>query len=176
MKGTLWVFVEGPSDEQFFTSKIKPVLENQYQVVIVYSCRHKKDLKLDNHLKAIDATKSDYLFVTDYDEGPCVSGKKTYWMSRIPSLSPGRIVVVKREIESWYVSGLSDAERRRMRLTAIPPTTESFRKEDFEALAEGRYASPVELMQVLLDRFDMSEARNRNQSFDHFVITHLMDS
>jgi hypothetical protein len=173
--GTIWIFVEGDDDVRFFSTIVKPVLERTYESVLVYPRAEKKDSKIKAFIEALSASGADYLFVTDYDDGPCVTEKKAYWIARIRSLAPGKVVVVRTEIEAWYLAGLTPEGARRLRIEA-PRLTDSVTKEIFTGLMGNRFASRVEFMQILLESFDSVAAVGRNTSFSHFVSKHLPGS
>ncbi len=88
---------------------------------------------VNNFLRSINAMRAEYLFVSDLDESPCVTAKKARLASEFEKLSEDRILIVCKEIESWYLAGLNDEGCRQIR---IPPSydTDRISKEQFNGM------------------------------------------
>lgn len=50
---------------------------------------------------------ADYIYVTDIDRSPCITAKKERVKKEISNIDIGKIVIVIKEIESWYFAGLT---------------------------------------------------------------------
>ena len=122
----------------------------------------------------------DLVIVADMDESPCVTDKKERILSSFRSLSAGtgrstelssstRILIVCREIESWYLAGLNDEECERLGLTTTIDNTDRISKEQFLSLMPHRYNSKAEFMLEVLRVFDHETARSKNTSFRYFM-------
>ena len=125
---------------------------------------------------------ADLIIVADLDESPCVTDRKERIPSGFRSLSAGqspgqptgpfsstRILIVCREIESWYLAGLNDEECKRLGLTTTIDNTDRISKEQFLDLMPDRFDSKSEFMLEILRVFDHETARSKNSSFRYFM-------
>ncbi|RDV80898.1 hypothetical protein [Ammonifex thiophilus] len=180
---TLYIFVEGPRDEDFFRRAIVgPYLSESYAVHIVKYAEKKSPFKnIGGLIKTIRRRKEkgedlEYIFVVDLDECPCITGRKQDILQKFSSVLGNleearreldrRILVVVKEIESWYLAGLNGDEN-------LPETTEELTKEDFEKLAQDKRCSHIELMNRILDNFSVEIAAKKNRSFCYFCNKYL---
>ncbi len=88
-------------------------------------------------------------------------------MTTLAGVSDGRILIVSKEIESWYLAGLPLEDRRELR---IPPfrTTDGVDKACFRRAIPKRWER-VEFMLELLERYSLSQAVRSNKSFAYVV-------
>ena len=180
----LFVLVEGGDDERFFESVARPMFEKAYDIVQFWQYSQKKKAKVNNFLNSIRAMQAegavDLVIVADLDESPCVTDRKERLQNSFRSLSAGiggspqfrssaRILIVCREIESWYLAGLSDEECKRIGLTSPVDSTNYIAKEQFLNLMPNRFTAKIEFMLEILKVFDHETARKRNSSFGYFM-------
>lgn len=168
----LFVWVEGPDDLRFFETLAKPVLARRYNWIdiVQYACM--KDEKVRDFITSINAMNADYLFARDIDTFPCASAAKVDAVSHVANLDPTRIIVVKREIESWYLAGLNRKSARRLGLEH-QGDTEAVTKEGFNDLIPRRFTSRVDFMIEVLKSATIADARRNNGSFDYFSKKHM---
>jgi hypothetical protein len=96
-----------------------------------------------------------------------------YYFSNIEGSS---ILVVIKEIESWYYAGLSHESAQNL---AVPDLsfTDELTKEDFNHLIPRKYDSRIDFMFEILKYFSLDSARMKNHSFRFFVDRyHLEDT
>ena len=180
----LYILVEGGDDERFFESIVRPICEKDYGFVQCWQYSQKTKRRVNSYLKSIRAMQAsgevDLVIVADMDESPCVTDKKERILSSFRSLSAGtgrstelssstRILIVCREIESWYLAGLNDEECERLGLTTTIDNTDRISKEQFLSLMPHRYNSKAEFMLEVLRVFDHETARSKNTSFRYFM-------
>lgn len=105
----LCILIEGDDDKKLFTRILKPILDKRYFVVL-WKYAEKKNAEINEYLNNEKYKQNaDYIFITDRDKSPCVSSKKTEKQKEIESIDdPRKIMVVVKEIESWYLSGIKD--------------------------------------------------------------------
>ena len=72
----LFILVEGLDDERFFEYALKQHFDKKYDHVQITRYAHMKNEKIRNLLKSIKAMHSDYLFVADINNSPCITIKK----------------------------------------------------------------------------------------------------
>ena len=168
----LFIFLEGDDDERFFDRVIKPMYEQIYDHVQLWKYAQETKQRVNDFLQRINNMKKDmqaeYLFVSDMDESPCVTDKKERRASEFEKLSEDRILIVCREIESWYLAGLNDEGCRQI---GIPPSynTDSMSKEHFDGIVPPKFVSRIDFMQEIMKVFDRETALTRNTSFGYFM-------
>ena len=180
------ILVEGADDERFFNYVVKPKLAQTYDYIQIeqYSEATKGDVNsiLYDYF-AMNATvevQADAILVADLNASPCVTDRKERIRRRYRSLSGDtgtplgphlstRILIVCKEIESWYLAGLSDIEFNRMGIATDLHHTDHFTKEQFLGLMPHRYSSRAEFMLEILRVFDHETARSKNSSFRYFM-------
>jgi hypothetical protein len=172
MKKRLFIMVEGEDDIRFFGRIIKPLLAPSYHSVeiIPYACIKRE--KVNKFLKSVVLMNNDYIFVADIDQERSVRDKKQilyYWFGDI---SGRNIVVVIREIESWYLAGLSPDIAQELGVADLA-STDQITKEDFNALIPPRFDSRIDFMFEILKSFSLETAVRKNNSFRFFVNRYL---
>ncbi len=163
----LFIFVEGADDERFFDKIIKPVLMEKYDSVEVRKYAQLKPEKIIAFVNVIRALKAHYILITDINNTPCVTQKKEKIEKKYKNVDNHRIVVVIKEIESWYVAGVSDADLSQNKVKK-PKYFDDISKEQFNNLIPGRFDSRINFMVELLKKFSIKVAKRRNKSFKYF--------
>jgi hypothetical protein len=111
---------------------------------------------------------NDYIFVADIDTEHSVRDKKQVLYSHFSHIDGGSIIVVIREIESWYYAGLSGESARYLTVPDLS-STDDLTKEDFNGLIPSKYDSRVDFMFEILKYFSIDTAGKKNHSFQFFV-------
>ena len=168
MKTRIFILVEGEDDVRFFGRIIKPLLINRYDAVEIIPYASIKRTKVDNFLKSIRLMKSDYIFVADIDAEQSVRDKKQVLYSHFSHIDGGSIIVVIKEIESWYYAGLTPESVQDLEVPDIP-LTDDLTKEDFNRLIPRKYDSRIDFMFEILKYFSIDSARKKNYSFRFFI-------
>jgi hypothetical protein len=164
------VLVEGRDDKRFFDTVIRPILQKQYDHVQTWEYAGATIEKRTSYLRSIQAMKADYLFVGDIDTSPCVTARKGHLVDSHRSLiEPKYTIIVRREIESWYMAGVDDQVCREFGITSLPHT-DDLTKERFRSLMPKRFNdSVVDFMTELLRAFRVELARGKNRSFGYLM-------
>jgi hypothetical protein len=176
MKKRLFILVEGEDDVRFFGRIIKPLFVSRYESIeiIPYACI--KRAKVNNFLKSVRQMNNDYIFVADIDSERSVRDKKQILYYHFDNISGHSIVIVIKEIESWYYAGLSAIAARDLGVEARLATDEMF-KEEFNGLMPPGFDSRIDFMFEILKSFSLETAVLKNRSFRFFVERyHLADS
>lgn len=168
MKRRLFIMVEGQDDVRFFGRIIKPLLAPQYDSVeiIAYACTKRE--KVNRFLESVTQMKNDYIFVADIDFEHSVRDKKQILYYRFSNIDGKSIVIVIKEIESWYYAGISGNLAREMGITDTGSTND-LTKEDFNRLIPRRFDSRIDFMFEILKSFSLETAVRKNHSFDFFA-------
>lgn len=164
----LYIFVEGNDDELFFKKIVVPFFLNQYNDVEIFKYAQWKRTKVELFLQSIITLNYDYIFTADIDLVETPKLKKKIIRERFDNVQFNKIMIVIKEIESWYLAGLTDSASENMKLS-IPDTTNEITKEDFNAICHTTFHSRIDFMYELLKVFDASTAQGRNESFKYFM-------
>lgn len=162
----LFVFVEGRDDGRFFDAVIRPLIVSRYDHIEIRQYSERKRTWVARFLRSISQMGADYIFIGDFDNGPCVTLKKESLMDRYSGLESERIYVVKAEIESWYYAGLNRQQCSSLGLRYIADTG-SLTKEQFNAQIPSEFQTRTEFMIELLLRYDHTTARRQNASVEY---------
>ena len=168
MKKRLFILVEGEDDVRFFGRIIKPLFAPFYDSVEIIPYASIKRTKVNSFLKSIGLLNNDYILFADIDEKNSVKEKKQTLYSYYNTIDGSCIIVVIREIESWYYAGLSSESAQMLNVPDLSFTDE-LTKEDFNRLIPGKYDSRVDFMFEILKYFSLDTARRKNQSFRFFL-------
>ena len=166
----LFVLVEGDDDERFFTKVLSPIFEQRYDRVeqpIRYAQMTKKAVV--NFIKSIKSMQADYIFFADINSAPCVGSKKQKLSKMYKHLDRDRIIIVIREIESWYLAGLDEKACQELKIKSKKHciNTDDLTKEQFYGLNPTK-SDKMFLLEVL-NRFSIEMAKNQNKSFKYFT-------
>ena len=162
--------MEGPDDERFFDRLIRPIYEHIYDYVQHWEYSQQKLEKVNGFLNSINPIPhADYIFVADMDDSPCITAKKERITSQFKKLSEDRILVVCREIESWYLAGLNDDSRRQIKIRRRFNKTDRISKEQFDSMMPEGFDSKIDFMQEIMKLFDRETASTKNTSFEYFM-------
>jgi hypothetical protein len=172
MDKMLYIFVEGPDDSRFFDRIGKDLFRNRYDEdkIRTYEYSTKTKEKINDFLRIIGKMGADYICQSDLDEAPCASKRKERLKERFSGFEENRIIVVKVEIESWYLALLDDNACKRFKINPSKiKSTDQITKEQFNALIPKKFDSRVDFMVEILGCASIETAKQRNTSFKYFV-------
>ena len=164
----LFIFVEGPDDERFFKEIMEPKLQKKYNFVETRCYAALKKEKIDNFLKSIKAMGADYIYVTDINNLPCVTAKKQETQNKLRNIDGDRIIVVIKEIESWYLAGLDNTESQKFRIPTYS-VTDNITKGQFDSLIPKTFDSRIDFMLEILKIFSIEIAKQKNRSLRYCI-------
>jgi len=164
----LFIWVEGEDDRRFFEKIMVPKLQRKYNFVKTRRYAALKKEKIDNFLKSIKAMGADYIYVTDINNSPCVTAKKREIQNKLKNIEGERIMVVIKEIESWYLAGLDNIASRKLGIRTYN-VTDDITKEQFNSLIPKRYDSRIDFMLEILKIFSIEIAKQKNRSFRYCI-------
>lgn len=162
----LFVFVEGVNDEDFFNSVFRPCLESKYDYVKIVRYRGDTADKIRQFIHSIDSmSMADYVFISDFDSSPCITHKKDNLVNDY-RVDGTKTFIVKTEIESWYLAGLTASQCKQLGLRDIV-STDAITKEDFENLIPKNIGYKALFLEMILERFSKRTAVVKNKSFGY---------
>lgn len=180
----LYILLEGDDDERFFEEVLKPIYAEKYDHVLLWKYSQKKKERINHFLNSVKAMQAagtaDTLLVADLDQSPCVTHRKKRILFTFRAMEgnigavaslrfPTEVLIVCKEIESWYLAGLSDTSCKRIGISASFSNTDQITKEQFDSLNPGRFKTRIQFMEAILQSFDLETARSRNRSFQYFM-------
>lgn len=165
----LYVFTEGNDDELFFDTVIRPLVHPRFDHVHpVIQYGQKTAGNIDSFLYSIqsmrDTMDADYLFLCDINDALCITAKKQQVTQAYKLLESDRVIVVIREIESWYLAGLDKHACRSLRIPDFQDTS-TVNKEQFNQLMPRRVPARAVFLQQILEHFSLEVAKQKNASF-----------
>ncbi|RKZ46355.1 MAG: hypothetical protein DRR00_24395 [Candidatus Parabeggiatoa sp. nov. 3] len=163
MQDRLFIFVEGDDDELFFSRVVKPILKTNC-IIIKYAQKR----KIADYALNIKKMKADYLFVGDIDLKVCVTAKKQN-LSNLYKLDEDKIIIVIKEIESWYLAGLDESRAKRFGIPIVRDT-QKIDKETFEReFIPKQFKNKIDFLNEILKVFSIETAKQKNLSFQYFA-------
>jgi hypothetical protein len=166
----LFIFVEGPDDDRFFNKIVKGLFKDRYNEIEILEYSRKTGEYINNFLKNIGKMGAEYICQSDLDEVPCATERKEKLKERFSGFEENRIIVVKIEIESWYLALLDDDACRKLRIKPSEiRNTDHINKENFNSLIPKRFDSRVDFMVEILNCASIETAMQRNTSFKYFI-------
>ena len=180
----LYVLLEGDDDERFFEEVIKPIYLEKYDHVQLWKYSQKKKERVNQFLNSVKAMQAagmvDTLLVADLDDSPCVTDRKERVLSRFRALEgklesetgpsfPTRVLIVCKEIEGWYLAGLSDESCDHIGISASFGNTDQVTKELFDNVMPISFKTRIAYLETILQMFDYETARSKNSSFRYFA-------
>lgn len=163
----LFIFVEGNDDERFIQRIISPMLERRYDTLKIYKYAQETSRNIIKYFQYLKSTGQDYICLSDINRTPCITRKKEIVNSRINVINKSKIVVVIKEIESWYIAGIKDEDCRELKIP-IYSSTNNITKEEFDNLIPKNYER-IDFIQEILRRYSPKIAKNKNTSFKYFI-------
>ena len=163
-----FIWVEGDDDERFFQNLLKFELQKKYDSIKIIKYASMRKEKIINFIKSIKAMKAEYIYVTDINNSPCITARKKEIQEKLKVIDVERIIIVIKEIESWYLAGLSSDVYKRFKINEFD-ITDSVTKEKFNSLIPRRFSSRIDFMSEILKDFSIETAKRRNKSFKYYM-------
>jgi hypothetical protein len=163
----LYLLVEGNDDERFFKHIIKPLLINEYDYIKIWQYAQKSPDIKNRFLRSIKAMRADYIYIADMDDANCVTERKGKIISKLDHLSEDKVIVVIKEIESWYLAGINREKSEGIGITYLSNTNNIY-KEDFNNFIPDRFDSRIDFMQEIIKSFCIDTGKMKNNSLKYF--------
>jgi hypothetical protein len=155
---------------------VKPWLlgKGKYRNVETFLYANRKKGIIENYVKTIMEKQEDILCLTDSTHAPCIPGRINDLISNgIGPFDRRAIIVVVKEIESWYLAGVDGQCCRRIGIPYFD-RTEQVNKEEFHSIiAKSKYKPRPACRFEMLKNFNVVLASQRNSSFYRFYSKYL---
>ena len=112
--------------------------------------------------------ESDYIFVGDINTHSDEKSKKQELKNKYKKVDENSIIVVKKEIESWYLAGLDVKSSKALGVLYLHSTDDVI-KEQFNSMVPNKFDSEIDFMKEILNHYSIETAKQKNESFNHFI-------
>ncbi|MEL4897816.1 hypothetical protein [Crocosphaera sp. Alani8] len=117
--------------------------------------------------------KADYIYLADNDNATCIIEKKEIIKNRFNNIDWKTIIVVCKEIESWYYAGLTEEEFKKLGIEKPGKykNTDNLIKEQFNRSIPKNFNSRVDFMIEVLKAYNLNTVINKqsNKSLLYFI-------
>lgn len=165
----LFLYIEGNHDEIFANLILADFLRQSKSIELWPIKYAEKPPKLIN--KDIKS-KSDYnyLFLSDLDneEHACITARKEDRIKNYKYLDWSSIIIVREEIESWYLAGI-DTSLDQFSSLDVPDNTEGIVKETFDEMIKDISEYKKDALIEIAKNYNFDLAVKRNKSFKYFL-------
>jgi hypothetical protein len=165
----LVILIEGPDDERFVNGVVNPLLKGIYDWVRPWTYAGRTLVKTSQHLASLRSMGCAYVFLRDLDFWECFTACRLWLVERYVNLEPDRIVIVRPEIEAWYVAGVRAGTLIRGKPFVPRVEADEMTKEHLVRMMDRRFASRSDLLGELMTHYDPELARSRSSSFDYLL-------
>ncbi|MEA5537160.1 hypothetical protein [Crocosphaera sp. XPORK-15E] len=174
----LFIWVEGPEDERFVEKILKPCFQESYNKISVIKYSQKTSKFKKDFISSIIAmgTKADYFYLADIDSFTCITTKKNKIKQEITNIDTNKIIVVCKEIESWYYAGL---DKVGFETLGIPKSTkyqntDNLTKEQFNQSIPKKFDSRIIFLLEILNLYNLENVieNKTNQSLMYLINKH----
>jgi hypothetical protein len=160
-KCKIFFVVEGLDDQRFVERIICPQLKNtRYYFGGIQQHAEMKDVKVKGLIKTYVDLKFEFIFMCDFDSGPCFTVRKNRHSSRYSPLPNERVLVVKKKIEGWYMAGVDKSFFKKHRLEC-PGDVENVDKHVIEEMAQRAKMDLTDFKIELLRNYNWNKGLER---------------
>lgn len=165
----VYIYIEGAHDDIFVKSILYEHVWNTMGIdlhPIPYAQKPPK--KICKSIKS--KYKYEYLFLSDLDSQyhPCITSMKEKRVNEYNGLKYSKVIIVKEEIESWYLAGV-DTSVEKFKDWKIPPQTDNITKEDFDKIYKNSFDIKTDCLKEIANHYNFDLAVKRNKSFNYFL-------
>lgn len=158
-KDMMYLFVEGPDDERFFSK----VFGERWSNLTFVRYAKLPSNKINNFIKSISCTpSSDYIFIGDAD-GKAIEQKTQELVTKYKYLEETKVAIVQYEIESWYYAGVNELLRKKIGMKRYIFYTDQLTKEEFDSMLPKKMDRKY-VLTLVLSSYDLEIAVERNHS------------
>jgi hypothetical protein len=166
MSGNLYIFIEGDDDERFFSNIIIPLLKSKYSHVETIQYAEDPPKQTRKYLKTVKDSGDQYIFSTDLDPDNCLKLRKDKTVEKY-AISRENVIIICREIESWYLSGLKHCDCQQIGISKYYSMTDDISKECCEKMIP-KGMSRIEFFKQVVERYDVETGKSKNLSLRYF--------
>jgi len=172
----LVVLIEGNRDSDFIEMIVKPILieSKKYVDVIPYKFQHLPKRINESFIQSVISLNDEILCLTDITGFPSEKVKKEQVQrDHIGNIGDERIIIIVKEIESWYLAGVNQLCCKRLRIRYFSRTDNIDKEKFHEIIAKSKYQPRWACVLEMLHNYEVHLAKQRNRSFNYFHENHL---
>ena len=169
----LILFIEGDDDERLVKHILTSIANETKSFIQYYQYSTKKKSSIKQYINTIiNVNNWDYFFLHDNDHHLCLTSCKEFLCDIFPFICISKLIIAIREIESWYLAGLSANLCHNIGLQYIHDTS-NVTKEDFSKLFlelnNDDMPNLLEFKLFIIENFDLELAVTRNKSLEYMI-------
>lgn len=169
MKPLAFILIEGDEDERFFKKIIEPILKKKYFNIVYYQYSHETNLNFQNMIKTCIKNHFDHYLFGDINTCSIICERKEQlYIKSDHNIDFTKTIIIIKEIESWYLAGLSDKDLNDFNIKEEINNTDDMTKEKFINLKPINLPSAILFMQIILNKYNINIAIKKNKSFNFF--------
>jgi uncharacterized protein YdcH (DUF465 family) len=154
-----------------FEKIVLPIFNRKNVTVSLRMYANDKHQEFAKFIRSLKQMNTDYILVADKNsEQTCITAKKENVQKCYENeVEKDKIIVVVKEIESWYLSGLVEEQAKKLDLPLLE-NTESVGKKKFDEYRRNcRIPNRKHLLKEILKYFSIKTAKQKNASFKYFA-------
>lgn len=171
----LYVFVEGGDDRRFFNEVLLRFFQSKYSMIMVVKYAQKPKRFIEKLITNVVKRGNEYVFFHDLDNSICVTNNKKSIQQRFRTLDTKKMIVVVKEIEGWYLAGISPIFCQKMNIKQLP-NANNLSKEEFDEIIPQTFKSTIDFKIEILKNYDIKKAIKNNRSFRYFMTKYVSQS
>jgi len=176
IKNRLAILIEGNREEDFIKWIVKPIMigAGKYCEVITYKFPRVPKHINESYVRTVLDMNDDILCLTDITGFRSKRDKKEQVQrDHVGNIGDNKVIIVIREIESWYLAGVRQSYCRRLRIDYYNVTDNIGKKEFHEIIAKSKFKPRGVCCLEMLRNYDVTLAKQKNRSFNCFHDNHL---
>jgi len=146
-----------------FEKIVLPIFNKRQITVSLRMYANEKHQELAKLIQSLKQMNMDYILVADKNsEQTCITAKKENIRQRYNNEAEiDKIIVVIKEIESWYLSGLIEEQAKKLDLPVLDNTENVGKRKFDEYRRHCRLPNRKDLMKEILKYFSIKTAKQR---------------
>jgi hypothetical protein len=168
-----YIYVERDDDVLLFGRVITPLVEKTNARVVIRSYRQLRNSDVKNKLVALASSGWKRLLVGDMNDSPSIPERKRKLNRIYGPLADDEILIVEKEIEGWYLAGLTEARRNEIGIARVPNDFEKIIKEVFREFIPKMFASRADFLLEILKNYSVETAMKNSGSFAYAIRKHF---
>lgn len=143
------------------------MFKNSFNKVEVIQYRYLKKQYVNSIIKKTKG-ENEYIFTKDLDFPVCMGLKKDSIIESYSNINRNKIIIVKMDIEAWYLAGLNRESCDELNIKYYV-TTDEMTKSEFNSIKPKKFTSDIDFRMEILKRYDLDVAKLKNQSIRYFL-------
>ena len=176
MKKKYYFFYEGDDDLRYIERIIYPLIAKKGFEPESINQYGRRRIIIAKYIKSLNS--EEYLYLKDLDWYPCITKRKESVENDLSKLVDlNKIIIVIKEIESWYLAGVDEKTLRNLgvkpsNIKKIVKCTDTIDCHQFNEFFPSRTPRVV-IMDSILDNYNLDIAKKRNKSLNYLLQNYI---